>query len=84
MSNLQFTSVTATMSGLSVASLDFNSLNLLDKESALVYQHFRDLHIVTVPLRLSFQGQVHWEQPEIKKLVYLFLSLFTALWVVSM
>ena len=36
------------MSGLSIASLDFSSLNLLDKESALVYQHFKYLRVATV------------------------------------
>jgi len=54
--NLQFTSVIATTSGLSIVSLDCNSLNLLDKESALVYQHFNDLYVAAESLRLLVIG----------------------------
>jgi len=41
------------MSGLATKILPSN---LLDKESALVHQHFRDLKVVTTGLDLSCSG----------------------------
>ena len=36
---------------MSVTSLNFSSLNLLNKGPALVHQHFMDLHVATVLLK---------------------------------
>jgi len=54
--NLQFTSVIATKSGLFIVNLDCSLLNLLDKESALVYQHFNYLNVATESLGLIVLG----------------------------
>jgi len=66
--NLQSTSVIATMSGLLIVSLDCSSLNLLVKESALVYQHFNDLYVATESLRLLVIGLESQDKVRKKKL----------------
>ena len=54
--NFGLISVKAKISGLATEILVLSSSNLLDKESALVYQHFRDLKAVTTGLDLSCLG----------------------------
>ena len=77
---------------MSVTSLNFSSLNLLNKGPALVYQHFMDLHVATVLLKFvqlkleliekSGLGPLGAARSK-KYMGYPFLSLSATLWVVS-